>query len=85
MWCFFSDNLFQALENFLKYQELSLTQKHWTKPDGVSHLEDSVIHLIRIYSKIGAQCVGDGNIEDSLEYYRRAYMAAKNGIISMLF
>ncbi|XP_063728691.1 tetratricopeptide repeat protein 29-like, partial [Symsagittifera roscoffensis] len=75
--CFMGQDVFskgeteEALEYFENYYELSRDQE-WTNEHGVSLVQDACVKLLRVYIKIGDQCLSKGDDKTAVAYFRKA-------------
>ena len=74
--------LAEALEQFEYCYELTDENETWFVRDNkdVTVHHDACVHLHRVYTKLAIMTLEDGDPDTSVDYYLKAYNAAREGI-----
>jgi len=73
----------EALEQMEYCYELTDENEIWFVRDNseVTVHHDACVHLHRVYTKLAISALDDGNPEESVNYYLKAYNAAREGTV----
>jgi len=75
----YAGELFDAIERFEDYYQLSQGQTGWRTESGKEFHTDACDHLTRLYTAVAATMTADDQKEVRVDYLLKAYNTAKEG------